>query len=262
MESQDRTKVWFIVALCLLLLVGGYFFAEWLIGGSEKFRGAAPDQPPVPLIAPVAHPELKKFEDVARYTGEKPLPTEADPFLFLPEIEHLEHIRGDENTDIMMVEYAGLSSLYTQLVHSRLKDFLEKNSDRMYWTFRHYPGDRSEKDFRAGQATECLDQQLGNDAFWTYLDLILAERNTAMTTDNLVSMGAQVGANEDLLRSCIDEEQLYDYVLIDASMAESDAGIYVAPSFIFFNKRTNSMRIVEGLNTMDYMQAVLDDVAK
>ncbi len=262
MESQGRTKVWFIVALCLLVLVGGYFFAEWLMGGRERFRGAAPDQPPVPLIAPVAYPVIEDLEEVAQYTQDKPLPVEADYSLYLPETTHPEHTRGNISNDIILVEYAGITSLYTQIVHSRLIDFVEKNGDRLYWIFRHYPGDRNEADFRAGQATECITEQLGNDAFWLFLDVLLEERNSAMTVDYLVSKGTQVGADESILRACIEEEQLYDYVLLDERTAVTEAGIYVAPSFIFLNRRTNSMRIIEGINKMEYMQAVLDDVAK
>ncbi|MFH1444750.1 MAG: thioredoxin domain-containing protein [Candidatus Peregrinibacteria bacterium] len=262
MESQDRTKVWFIVALCLLLLVGGYFFAEWLMGGREQFRGAAPEQPPVPLIAPIAQPPLKKYEDIAQYTGGKPLPVEPSPFLFLTDVEMDEHILGDPQTKIAVVEYAALTSIYTQLFHLKMREFLEKNSDRIHWIFRHYPASSNENDYRSGMATECVAEQLGNDAFWSYLDLIMQERGSQLPLDLLVSRGGQVGVDESRLRTCIEGRELYDLVLDDKTYAETDTQVYVSPSFVFLNNETRSMRIVEGINTMEYMQAVLDDVAK
>ncbi|OIO54893.1 hypothetical protein AUJ46_02170 [Candidatus Peregrinibacteria bacterium CG1_02_54_53] len=262
MESQDRSKVWFIVALCLLTLVGGYFFAEWLIGGREQFRGAAPEQPPVPLIAPIAQPPLKEYEDIAQYTGGKPLPTEPDLLLFLTDVESDEHILGDTRTKITVVEYAALTSLYTQLIHQKMHEFFDANSDRIHWVFRHYPATNNENDYRSGIATECVAEQLGNDAFWSYLDLLMKERGSLLPFDLLVSRGGQVGADETQLRTCIEARELYDLVIDDKRYAEVDTQIYVSPSFVFLNNETQSMRIVEGINTLEYMQAVLDDVAK
>jgi protein-disulfide isomerase len=262
LESQDRTKVWFVVALCLLILIGGYFFASWLIGPKEVFRGAAPEQPPVPLIAPAAQPPLKKYEDIAQYTGTKPLPAEPSPLVFLTRVEPDEHILGNPQTPVVVVEYAALTSLYTQLFHPKMHEFLERNGDRMHWVFRHYPGTSNENDYRSGMATECIAEQLGNDGFWAYLDLLMKERGNTLPLDLLLSHGAKVGADTERLQSCIEGRGLYDLVLDDKAAAQTDSKIYVAPSFVFLNNETQSMRIVEGLNTVEYMQAVLEEVAK
>ncbi|MDD4287850.1 MAG: thioredoxin domain-containing protein [Candidatus Peribacteraceae bacterium] len=262
MESQDRTKVWFVVALCLLVLVGGYFFTEWLIGGREVFRGAAPEQPAVPLIAPVAQPDIEDFEDVAQYTGGKPLPVDPGYEIFLTDVETDEHIRGDRATKVTVVQYAALSSLYTQLVYPQMAQFFEKNKDRVHWVFRHYPGSENENDYRAAQATECITEQLGNDGFWAYMDLLMPNRGSPLPIDLLLSSATKIGADSARLRACVEGEELYDYVLQDKQNALSDAKIYVTPTFVFLNNETRSMRIVEGLNTLEYMQAVLDDVAK
>lgn len=262
METQDRTKVWFVVALCLLLLIGGYFFAEWLIGPSEPFRGVAPEQPVVPLIAPVAQPTLEKYEEIAQYTGDKPLPTEPSPYVFLTAVESDEHILGNRQSKITVVEYAALTSLYTQLFHSKMHEFLEKNSDRIHWVFRHYPATSNENDYRAGMATECVAQQLGNDGFWSYLDLLLNQKGSTLPLNLLLSNGTKVGADATWLQTCIEKKELYDYVLDDKAAAETDSQISVSPSFVFLNNETQAMRVVEGLNTIEYMQAVLDDVSK
>lgn len=261
MESQERTKVWLIVALCLLVLLGGYFFTDWFIG-RESFKGAAPDQPIEPLIAPVAQPTLKKYEEIAQYTGDKPLPAEPSPDIFLTKVESDEHILGDEHTSITVVEYAALASIYTQLFHAKMHEFLEKNSDRIHWVFRHYPATSNENDYRAGMATECVAQQLGNDAFWSYLDLLMAERGSTLPLSLLLSTGTKVGADATKLQTCIEQKDLYDLMIDDKAAAEIDSQVYVSPSFVFLNNQTQSMRVVEGLNTLEYMQAVLDDVAQ
>lgn len=261
MESQDRTKVWFIVALCLLVLIGGYFFANWLIG-KEAFRGAAPVQPPVPLIAPAAQPTIKKFKEVAEYTQGKPLPSEPKAEVFLTPLESDEHVLGDRTKPVAVVLYAPLTSIYTQLLYPEMVDFLEKNKEEMYWVFRHYPGTNNENDYRSAIATECITEQLGNDGFWRYLGVLMQDIGGTYPLDTLVKRGVDIGADGDRLKTCIEEQAFYDNVLLDKQNAQFDAEIYVTPTFVFQNMRTYKKRIAEGLNTMEYMQAVLDEVLK
>lgn len=261
-DMQSRSKTWFIVALALLVLVSGYFFAEWYLNRGEPFRGAAPEQPIVPLIAPVAQPTLKTYDDIAEYTGEKPLPVEPSPYVFLTDLAEDEHILGDPKTKVTVVEYAALTSLYTQIFHAKMHEFLATNSDRMHWVFRHYPGTQNENDYRSGMATECMARQLGNDGFWKYLDLLMQQMGSELPMSQLLSLATKAGADTAALQACVEDKELYDLVLDDKAAAETDSEILVAPSFVFLNNETNAMRIVEGLNTMEYMQAVLDDVSK
>lgn len=266
-DQEPSKKHWWILALLALLLVGGYFLVVWL-RGAGGLRPAAPIepseiQPPVPLIAPVAEPEMKSFDEIEQYTGGKPLPDEPKQGIFLTDIDPDEHIRGNPATPLVMVEYAPVTSMYAQLIYPKLVEFQEKNKIRMHWVFRHYPGTDNENDYRAGQATECLAQQLGNDGFWRYLDLLMGVSlgNTLPLAD-LVAKGAQVGADAARLQSCIENEELYDLVLDDKKAAQFDSQIFVSPTFVFQNRDTGKLRIVEGLNTMDYMQGVLNEVAK
>ncbi|MDD5103659.1 MAG: hypothetical protein PHX93_04625 [Candidatus Peribacteraceae bacterium] len=111
--------------------------------------------------------------------------------------------------------------------------FYEKNKDSMHWIFRHCPGANNENDYRSGMVTECVTRQLGNDAFWAYLDLPMKQTGSPLPLNALLPAGSAVGAETAKLQT-----------------------------FVFLNYKTRSMRIVEGINTMEYMQAVPDDVSQ
>lgn len=257
MESQERTKVWLIVALCLLVLLGGYFFADWLIG-RETFRGAAPVQPPVPLIAPVATPDIQKFDEVAEFTEGKPLPSMPEATVRLVPVAADEHLRGANNATVSIIEYAAITDTYARLSHAELIAFFERNADRAHWIFRHYPENENDLDYLAAQASECVALQLGNEAFWQYLDRVMSGKS--VNDKRLYADGAKVGADVAQLQTCVTENQTKQQVIADKYLAQVESELFVSPSFIFRNNVNGKLRIVEGINTMEYMQDVLDQM--
>jgi|GEM_PF-2161630 len=262
MESHDRTKVWVLVALCLFLVIGGYFVTNWLISPRPVFRGAAPDQPEVPLLAPVAQPAIQEYKEIAQYTQGKPLPESPSYDVYFDARDPDEHVRGNPNTPVRMVEYAGLSSVYTQVIQEQLVSFLEQNKDRMHWVFRNYPKTDNSNDYRSALAAECLNAQLGNDVYWRYLDTLLYSIGSQYPLNDLLTKAGSLGADTAALQTCIENKEFMNHILDDKRTANIDSKIFVQPAFVFYNLKSHEMRIVEGINTMEYMQAVLDEVAK
>lgn len=260
--EYGRTRTWIAIALGVLLLIVGYLVVSWLVAPALEFRGAAPDQPEVPLIAPVAQPTIAKFDEIAQYTEGKPLPAEPNANVYLGSTDADKHVRGDPATRVTMVEYAGLASTYTQVIHEELITFLEHNKDRMHWVFRHYPKTKNENDYRSSSAAECLYAQLGDAIFWRYVDALLYNIGSTLPIDLLVAEGGKLGADESALRACIEGKEYMDDILGDKGKAQVESKIFVAPAFVFHNRRTGALRIVEGINTIDYMQAVLDDLTR
>lgn len=260
LTENDRSRPWFIIALCLLILVGGYFFAEWLIGSRAPLHEAAPETFPVPVAAPVVQPDITAAKQIAAYTDGKPLPSDPPPQVYLRQSAPTSgHLRGSPDAKVTMIEYSSLTNSYARVIHPALLEFAQANSDRMNWAFRHYPANGSDVDYQAAQAAECVARQLGEDAFWRYLDLAFAAKS--LTTTTVYSLGAAAGADETKLRECVEGKELYDTVLNDKFHAQADAKIFVVPTFIFVNHETASMRVTEGVNTKEYMQAVLEEIS-
>lgn len=259
MEETDRTRLWFVIALCLLILVGGYLFAEWLIGGGAPLHEVAPETLPVPAAAPVAQPAVKNIDQVAKYTQGKPLPGDPPPQVYLREEAIASgHRRGSPDARVTMIEYAGLGNAYARVMHPALKKFLDANADRVNWEFRHYPGNGNDIEYAAAQASECVARQLGEDAFWQYLDAVFAEKS--LTEAKALSLGAPLGADEAKLRQCVEGKELYDIVIADKFHAQADAKIFIVPTLLFLDHETGTLRVAEGANTPAYLQGILDEL--
>lgn len=258
--ESNRSHAWLIAALCLFILVGGYFFAEWFIGGRAPLHEAAPETFPVPTTAPVVQPDITAAKQIAAYTDGKPLPSDPPPQVYLRQSAPTSgHLRGGPDARVTMIEYSSLTNSYARVIHPALLEFLQTNAERMNWAFRHYPANGSDLDYQAAQAAECVTRQLGEDAFWRYLDLAFAEKS--LTASSVYSLGTSAGADETKLRECVEGKELYDTVLNDKFHAQADSKIFVVPTFVFVNHETASLRVVEGVNTKEYMQAVLEELS-
>lgn len=82
-----------------------------------------------------------------------------------------DHIRGDINADVIIVEYSDLECPFCARFHPIIKDILEQYGTKVAWVYRHFPLDGIHANARAkAEASECVASLGGNDAFWKYVD--------------------------------------------------------------------------------------------
>ena len=213
------------------------------------------------LPGPILTPELDSLEDIDQYTEGKPVPSpiisgKTDPWIFMYYNAPEEHIRGDPTTPIVLIEYADMRSRLAGIIQDTLKQFIEDNKDKVHWAYRHYPFGGEDKDYLPGQASECIFLQLGDDAFWEFVDRMYKERNPSI--DKLYSLADEIGVDNSEFRNCMESNRTYNFVLEDKQRATVYEGIQVTPSFTFYNPETGEMRIIDGINAPKYFQAVLD----
>lgn len=83
-----------------------------------------------------------------------------------------EHIWGDANASIVIVEYSDLECPFCKAFHTTLLEVVKNNPD-VAWVYRHYPIPQLHpKAFHEAEATECAWAQGGNVAFWKYTNKI------------------------------------------------------------------------------------------
>ena len=89
-----------------------------------------------------------------------------------------DHILGNPNAKIKIVEYSDPSCPYCKVFHNTMKKVMEEYgpAGTVAWVYRHYPLDKPDASGNilhpnAGlesQAFECAADQGGNDKFWKY----------------------------------------------------------------------------------------------
>ncbi|MEK7184636.1 MAG: thioredoxin domain-containing protein [Patescibacteria group bacterium] len=89
-----------------------------------------------------------------------------------------DHILGNPNAEIKIVEYSDTSCPFCKVFHNTMKKIVADygKSGNVAWVYRHYPLDKADASGRilhpnAGkeaQATECAGSLGGNEKFWVY----------------------------------------------------------------------------------------------
>ncbi|MDD3662929.1 MAG: thioredoxin domain-containing protein [Candidatus Pacebacteria bacterium] len=116
-------------------------------------RGAYPYESVKTLVDELVNEEIE-----ANYEGEVPLPNEKD------------HVYGNPNAPITVIEYSDYECPYCKNFHETMKKVVDESNGQVNWIYRHFP--IKQNSFEKSAAAECVAEIKGNDAFWQYSDLL------------------------------------------------------------------------------------------
>lgn len=121
-----------------------------------------------------------------------------------------DHIRGNPNAPLVIVEYSDFDCPYCKSFHATMQKIIEEYgpSGKVAWVYRHFPLTSLHPSAAyIAQSSECVAELGGNDAFWKYSDMVFGERGTNDLT-NLTALptyaeaaGVSVTAYNDCVES-------------------------------------------------------------
>ncbi len=157
-------------------LASALLIAAVIVGGAILLKDSTP---PVKEVAPT--PVIN-------------VPGQARP------VSQEDHIIGNSNAKITIIEYSDLDCPFCQRFHITMKQVIASNSD-VAWVYRHFPLTSIHPDaFKKAEATECAWDQGGNDAFWTYTDSLF-ERTYSVS--ELSNLAGSLGLNTNTFNTCL-----------------------------------------------------------
>ena len=200
----------------------------------------------------VESPDITSMAQVADYTGDKDLPA-VDPSIVIKPFDDKDHIYGSANAPIALIEYSNFGNKYAVLFHPEAKKIVDNSNGQVQWVYRHFP--MSESDFVPGEAAECVFKQLGNAGFWSFFQAAYALTNRSIASLGTIAQAA--GANRADFDACMNDHVGRPRVIGQAQDASLDANVTVSPSYVIYNKKTGESRMATGLNTVEYINAVI-----
>ncbi|MEZ4200396.1 MAG: thioredoxin domain-containing protein [Candidatus Paceibacterota bacterium] len=96
-----------------------------------------------------------------------------------------DHILGNPNAPIMIVEYSDFDCPFCKAFHEVMQQIINEHgvTGEVAWVYRHYSINGSHPNATTlAVASECVADLGGNDA-WKFIDLIFGERETNAQTD-------------------------------------------------------------------------------
>src|SRR3989344_6854142 len=120
-----------------------------------------------------------------------------------------DHILGNPNADIIIVEYSDLECPYCKAFHSTLKQVMADygSNGKVAWVYRHFPIDQlHSKARKEAEATECANELGGNDKFWAYTDRLfeVTPTNNGLDPAELPKIATYVGLDTAKFTQCLE----------------------------------------------------------
>jgi protein-disulfide isomerase len=119
-----------------------------------------------------------------------------------------DHILGNPNAQVKVVEYADLECPYCKTFHTTMHQIMDYygTSGKVAWVYRPFPlGQLHSKAPKEAEAAECAADQGGDATFYKYLDAVYAvtpgENNLDLA--QLPKIAGQLGLNVDTFNQCL-----------------------------------------------------------
>lgn len=111
-----------------------------------------------------------------------------------------DHLRGNLNAKVMLVEFSDLQCPFCSSVHPTLQKLVNDYQGQVAWAYKHFPIDQLHPYARkAAEASECASEQ---GKFWEYADDIFA--NQALLNDGYLTQAAgKIGLNAQKFNDCL-----------------------------------------------------------
>jgi len=138
-------------------------------------------------------------------------------------ISNEDHILGEPNAPITIIEYSDLECPFCKRLHPILNRVVQENND-VRWVYRHFPlSSIHSRAQGAAIASECVAKIGGNGLFWEFINTIF--ENQKKLGESLYKETARsYNINESAFESCLKDKSVVNRVNDDLLEATSVGG--------------------------------------
>lgn len=165
----------------------------------------------------------------------------------LPELSEDDHILGDPNAPVILIEYSDFECPYCNRHHDTMKQIMEEYEGQVAWVYRHFPLSFHPEAVPAAVASECAAEQ---DLFWDYADRLI-ENYASLDEELYIELAAELGLNTASFEACLGSGNYEDEIATEMS-GGSAAGVTGTPG-TFVNGT-----LVKGAVPFESFQSIID----
>jgi protein-disulfide isomerase len=172
-----------------------------------------------------------------------------------------DHIRGNPNAPIKIVEYVDLECPYCKRFHFVMQQIISTYADKVAWVFRHNPIPQlHSKAFLEAVSSECAFEQGGDDIFWKYVDEIfkITPSNNNLDLSKLEVIAKNLNLDVEKFNSCISSGRYEQKVKSDIEDALKTGPQATPYSVVIFNG--TPVESIEGAYDFNSVKAILDSL--
>lgn len=135
-----------------------------------------------------------------------------------------DHIRGNPNAPIMIVEYSDFECPFCKNFHATMQKIMETygKDGQVAWVYRNFPLEQLHPNApKVAAAAECVASLGGNDAFWKFADQVIGDRGVNEPTNitKLPEYAAASGVDKTKFTDCYENGTFNEKVQKDLEEA-------------------------------------------
>lgn len=154
-------------------------------------------------------------------------------------------VYGNADAPITIVEFSDLECPFCARLHTTLKDLVDQSNGQINWEYRHLPLPMHQNAEPAAVASECVAKFAGNDAFWTYLDILFANIGKANAVF-LKQEAGKLGLTAEQFDSCVNDSATATLVDGDVAAITNRFGPQGTPFSLVVNNADDSAQVISG----------------
>ena len=128
------------------------------------------------------------------------------------EITKDNHIRGDFNAPITLVEFSDFECPFCERHYPTLSQILDEYKGKVRLVYKHFPLGFHPNAQKAAEASECADEQ---GKFWEYHDKLFANQPNGYSLEKFKQWAKDLGLNSGKFDACLDSGKFAQKVQAD-----------------------------------------------
>lgn len=176
-----------------------------------------------------------------------------------------DHILGNPEAEIVIVEYSDTECPFCKAFHSTLQSVIDEygKDGKVAWVYRHFPiSQLHSKAQKEAEATECATELGGKSMFWDYINRLYAitPSNDGLDPAKLVTIATDLKLDKAAFETCLSSGKYKDRVQKDYDEAIA-AGARGTPHSIILTKRGDKLPI-EGAQSLEDLKGIINSLLK
>ncbi|MEK7619787.1 MAG: thioredoxin domain-containing protein [Patescibacteria group bacterium] len=240
LPSKQAFWLGFITAILALGTLGFVVLGSCVLGGDCSVEG----------LAAADTEDSGSGGQVAAAAAAVPAPTATG----VPAVTEADHIRGDADAPITIIEYSDFQCPYCSRFHPTMLQVMDEYTDSVRWVFRHFPLSFHAEAVPAANAAECASEQ---GKFWEYADALFTNQSS-LGSEFYATLASDLGLNTTQWQDCFDTEK-YNDVIEAQAQAGGAAGVSGTPGSFVIDTDGNAIPI-KGALPFSSVAAAIDSV--
>lgn len=187
----------------------------------------------------------------------------ADVLSNLKPITAKDHIFGNPDAKVKIVEFSDTECPFCKLFHTTMQQVISEYKGSVAWVYRHFPLDSLHSKARnEAVATECANELGGNEKFWAYLDRLMevTPSNNGLDPAQLPAIAEYVGLDRAKFETCLNSGKYNKHVQEDYEDGVASGGNGTPYSIAV--AKNGKKTVISGAQPLSAVKAVIDSLLK